>query len=127
MASTSTTCPPRSAWPATTGSGWSTGPPPRCCPASPWSPTSTPTPGGHQYVVVDNDHDGRWILPGDAVYTYANLEALSQPFPGGSAPAGTAGQVRRPRAATVHTVSTRSPRKPMIWLVRLAQVQAWNG
>jgi hypothetical protein len=38
-----------------------------------------------------------------------------------------AGQVRRPRAATVHTVSTRSPRKPMIWLVRLAQVQAWNG
>src|SRR6266545_752207 len=150
MASTSTPIPPRSAWPATTGSGWSTGPPPRCCPASPWSPTSTPTPGGHQYVVVDNDHDGRWILPGDAVYTYANLEALSQPFPGGSAPdgaarpgaaspgwrpgrvrgagpAGTAGQVRRPRAATVHTVSTRSPRKPMIWLVRLAQVQAWNG
>ncbi len=101
-------------------------------------------------MVVDNDHDGRWILPGDAVYIYANLEALSQPFPGGSAPdgaarpgaaspgwrpgrvrgagpAGTAGQVRRPRAATVHTVSTRSPRKPMIWLVRLAQVQAWNG
>src|SRR6266545_1433349 len=51
---------------------------------------------GHQYVVVDNDHDGRWILPGDAVYTYANLEALSQPFPGGSAPDGAA----RPGAAS---------------------------
>jgi glyoxylase-like metal-dependent hydrolase (beta-lactamase superfamily II) len=29
---------------------------------------------GHQHVVVDNDHDGRWILPGDAVYTYTNIE-----------------------------------------------------
>jgi N-acyl homoserine lactone hydrolase len=31
---------------------------------------------GHQHVVVDNQHDGRWILPGDAVYTYANLEGV---------------------------------------------------
>jgi glyoxylase-like metal-dependent hydrolase (beta-lactamase superfamily II) len=31
---------------------------------------------GHQHVVVDNHHDGRWILPGDAVYTYANLEGV---------------------------------------------------
>ncbi len=31
---------------------------------------------GHQHVVVDNDTDGRWIVPGDAVYTYANLVGL---------------------------------------------------
>jgi N-acyl homoserine lactone hydrolase len=31
---------------------------------------------GHQHVVVDNEGDGRWILPGDAVYTYANLVGL---------------------------------------------------
>jgi N-acyl homoserine lactone hydrolase len=31
---------------------------------------------GHQHVVVDNDEDGRWILPGDAVYTYANVEGI---------------------------------------------------
>lgn len=35
----------------------------------------THTPG-HQHVVVDNHHDGRWILPGDAVYTYANVEGV---------------------------------------------------
>ena len=31
---------------------------------------------GHQHVVVDNEHDGAWVLPGDAVYTYANLEGV---------------------------------------------------
>ncbi|HEX2503506.1 MAG TPA: hypothetical protein VHK00_06155, partial [Miltoncostaeaceae bacterium] len=31
---------------------------------------------GHQHVVVDNEHDGTWVLPGDAVYTYANVEGV---------------------------------------------------
>jgi glyoxylase-like metal-dependent hydrolase (beta-lactamase superfamily II) len=31
---------------------------------------------GHQHVVADNDADGRWILPGDAVYTYSNLQGI---------------------------------------------------
>jgi N-acyl homoserine lactone hydrolase len=31
---------------------------------------------GHQHVVVDNEHDGSWVLPGDAVFTYANLEGV---------------------------------------------------
>jgi hypothetical protein len=36
-------------------------------------------------------------------------------------------QVRSPRAATFQMVSTRPPRTPTISLVRLQQVQAWNG
>jgi len=35
----------------------------------------THTPGS-QYVVVDNDADGRWILAGDLVYVYENVEGL---------------------------------------------------
>lgn len=31
---------------------------------------------GHQHIVVANERDGAWLLPGDAVYTYANLEGL---------------------------------------------------
>jgi glyoxylase-like metal-dependent hydrolase (beta-lactamase superfamily II) len=31
---------------------------------------------GHQHVVVDNAHDGTWVLPGDAVYTYANVDGV---------------------------------------------------
>jgi N-acyl homoserine lactone hydrolase len=31
---------------------------------------------GHQHVVVDNAGDGRWIVPGDAIYTYANMVGL---------------------------------------------------
>jgi hypothetical protein len=30
---------------------------------------------GHQHV-VDNEHDGTWVLPGDAVDTYANVEGV---------------------------------------------------
>jgi hypothetical protein len=26
--------------------------------------------------VVDNEHDGTWVLPGDAIYTYANVEGV---------------------------------------------------
>lgn len=63
--------------------------------------------------------------------TPSQLDGTASPCGAGGRPGGTdrpaAGQVRSPRAATVHTVSTRSPRKPMISLVRLAQVQAWNG
>jgi glyoxylase-like metal-dependent hydrolase (beta-lactamase superfamily II) len=29
---------------------------------------------GHQHVVVTNEADGRWVLPGDDVYTYVNVE-----------------------------------------------------
>lgn len=29
---------------------------------------------GHQHVEVDSDTSGRWILPGDVVYSYVNLE-----------------------------------------------------
>jgi glyoxylase-like metal-dependent hydrolase (beta-lactamase superfamily II) len=28
---------------------------------------------GHQHVVVDNEADGRWVLPGDVVYSHQNL------------------------------------------------------
>jgi glyoxylase-like metal-dependent hydrolase (beta-lactamase superfamily II) len=35
----------------------------------------THTPGS-QYVVVDNDADGRWIFAGDLVYVYENVEGL---------------------------------------------------
>jgi N-acyl homoserine lactone hydrolase len=31
---------------------------------------------GHQHVVVDNDADGRWVLPGDVVYSHLNLRGL---------------------------------------------------
>jgi N-acyl homoserine lactone hydrolase len=31
---------------------------------------------GHQHVVVDSDSSGRWILPGDVVYSFVNLEGL---------------------------------------------------
>ena len=39
----------------------------------------------------------------------------------------TAPYVLSPRAATLHTVSTRPSRTPMISFVRLQQVHAWNG
>jgi glyoxylase-like metal-dependent hydrolase (beta-lactamase superfamily II) len=29
---------------------------------------------GSQYVMVDTDHDGRWIFAGDVIYVYENLE-----------------------------------------------------
>jgi N-acyl homoserine lactone hydrolase len=35
----------------------------------------THTPGS-QYVVVDNDADGRWIFAGDLLYVYENAEGL---------------------------------------------------
>lgn len=28
---------------------------------------------GSQYVTIDNDHDGRWVMAGDNVYQYENL------------------------------------------------------
>lgn len=28
---------------------------------------------GSQYVVVDNDHDGRWVMAGDNMYVYENV------------------------------------------------------
>lgn len=32
---------------------------------------------GHQHVEVDSSASGRWILPGDVVYSYVNLEGLN--------------------------------------------------
>lgn len=32
---------------------------------------------GSQYVTVDNAGDGRWVLPGDNVYVYENLEGMN--------------------------------------------------
>jgi hypothetical protein len=32
---------------------------------------------GSQYVVVDDGRDGRWVMAGDNVYVYENLEGLN--------------------------------------------------